>query len=140
MLTPEEFALKLAAAVDTIRPRLEIGLDKVGEFAQREAKHVIGTYQPGWPHLAESTLEKKAADTPLLETGAMRDSITRELEPLELKVTVGSKSKIALWQELGTSRIPPRPFLSLAMHRALPFAAETFQKIAATILLKGNKI
>jgi hypothetical protein len=135
MITTEEFALKLAAAVDTIRPRLEIGLDKVGEFAQREAKHVIGTYQPGWPHLAESTLEKKAADTPLLETGEMRDSIHKELVPAALAVVVGSKSKKALWQELGTSRIPPRPFLSLAMRNAMPFAAETFAKIAVTILM-----
>jgi hypothetical protein len=113
-------------------------LDKVGELAETMAVHYIGTYQTGWPHLAESTLAKKSADTPLLETGEMRDSITRELDPLELAVTVGSKSKIALWQEMGTSRIPPRPFLSLAMHRSLPFAQETFGKIAATILLKGK--
>ena len=139
MITTEQFALKLAAAIDTVKPRLEIGLDKVGELAQTMAVHYIGTYQTGWPRLAESTLEKKSADTPLLETGAMRDSIEKELDPIEMKVTVGSKSKIALWQELGTSRIPPRPFLSLAMHRALPFAAETFGKVAATILMSGRK-
>jgi phage gpG-like protein len=134
VITPEEFALKLAAAADTVKPRLEIGLDKVGELAETMAASYPGTYQTGWPRLAESTLEKKGADTPLLETGEMRDSIERDLDPIEMKVVIGSKSKIALYQELGTSRIPPRPFLSLAMHRAMPFAAETFRKIAATIL------
>jgi len=41
-----------------------------------------------WPPLAESTLARKADDTPLLETGQMRDSITHEVEDWE--ATVGA--------------------------------------------------
>jgi phage gpG-like protein len=135
MMTIEQFEQALAAQIKTVRPRLEIGLDKVGELASTMAAAYIGHYQPNWPRLAESTLKNKSADTPLLETGEMRDSIRHEVDPLELEVVVGSADPKALWQELGTSRIPPRSFLGLAMEHSLPFAEETFGKIAATILM-----
>jgi hypothetical protein len=44
---------------------------------------------------------------PLLRTGEMRDSI-------EYVVAVGSDLDVAVYQELGTSRIPPRSFLASA--------------------------
>jgi hypothetical protein len=50
-------------------------LEQVAQMVEGEAKRVIGTYDYGWPQLAASTLAKKAANTPLLETGDMRDSI-----------------------------------------------------------------
>ncbi|SIN82964.1 hypothetical protein SAMN05443247_00028 [Bradyrhizobium erythrophlei] len=134
MMTTEQFEQALSASIKTARPRLEIGLDKVGELASTMAAAYIGHYQPGWPRLAESTLERKAADTPLLETGEMRDSIRHEVDPIMLEMVVGSNDKRALYQELGTSRIPPRPFLGLAMAHSMPFAAETFGKIAVAIL------
>jgi len=40
-----------------------------------QAKAQIGKQHEEWPPLAPSTLAKKSADTPLLETGEMRDSI-----------------------------------------------------------------
>jgi hypothetical protein len=83
-----------------------------------EAKRVIGTYDYGWPSLAESTLAKKAADTPLLETGEMRDSIEWNAHGNEGHV--GSNNDKAVWQELGTSRIPPRSFLAGALHHEAP--------------------
>ncbi len=52
-----------------------------------------------------------------------------------LEVVVGSNDLRALWQELGTSRIPPRSFLGLAMENALPIAEEIFGKIAVTVLM-----
>ena len=64
----------------------------------------------------------------------MAHSITHELLPAELAVVIGSPDKTALYQELGTSRIPPRPFLELGLRNALPFAAETFGAIAVKIL------
>jgi phage gpG-like protein len=136
MMTTEQFEQALSVSIKTVRPRLEIGLDKVGELASTMAAAYIGHYQPGWPPLAESTLKNKAADTPLLETGEMRDSIRHEVDPIMLEVVVGSNDKRALWQELGTSRIPPRSFLGLAMAHSLPFAEETFGKIAVTILME----
>jgi hypothetical protein len=40
---------------------------------------------------------------------------------------------------MGTSRIPPRPFLEMGMKAALPFAEETFGKIAVSVLT-GEKL
>ena len=58
-MTTEQFdEAALSAQLKTIRPRLEIGLDKVGELAATMAAAYIGTYQEGWPQLAESTLKK----------------------------------------------------------------------------------
>ncbi len=137
MMTSEQFEAALAAQIKTVKPRLEIGLDKVGELAATMSVHYLGTYQEGWPALKPETIASKAhGDTPLLETGHMRDSISHEVNPFSVvaEVIVGSTDKKAVWQELGTSRIPPRPFLSLAMKHALPFAAQTFGEIAMKIL------
>ncbi len=139
MITSEQFEQVLAAQIKTIMPRLEIGLDKVGELASTMAAAYIGEYQPGWPALAESTITSKAAagfavPAPLLRTGEMRDSIKHEVDPILLEVVVGSNDKTALWQELGTVHIPPRSFLGLAMAHSMPFAEETFGMIAVKIL------
>jgi hypothetical protein len=92
-----------------------------------EAKRVIGTYDYGWPPLAESTKKDRIrqgfpADEPLLRTGKMRASIGYRVEiegaGLEVVGLVGSDDMIAVYQELGTWRIPPRSFLGeAAMHK-----------------------
>jgi phage gpG-like protein len=51
----------------------------------------------------------------LLRTGELRDSIHHDVT--ELVATIGSTSEIAEWQEFGTERIPPRPFLGPAAVR-----------------------
>lgn len=138
-----EFEAQLAAALAAVVPAIEIGLDKVGTLALTLAEHYPGTYQPGWPQLADSTLKDKAAQgfpvpSPLKRTGEMAASYRKELEPVELAVVIGSADKVALFQEIGTSRIPPRPVLSLAMTNSLPYAADVFGKIAVD-LLRGKK-
>ncbi len=136
MISTEQFEQQLLAAIKTVRPRLAVGLEKVGAMASTLAASYLGHYQPGWSPLKPETIERKATgDSPLLETGEMRDSITHEVLPAELAVIVGSTDKIAVYQELGTSRIPPRPFIEPAMKHALPFAEETFGKIAVQILM-----
>jgi len=139
MMTLTEFANQLEASIATIKPRLEIGLDKVGTLAQTLAAEYPGHYQPGWAPLAASTLrdkEKKGfpVPSPLLRTGEMAGSYRKELVPEALAVVVGSPEKVALWQEMGTSRIPPRPVLSLAMRNAIPYAKEVFAGIAVAVL------
>jgi phage gpG-like protein len=67
-----------------------------------------------WPPRAQSTISDKASHSfptpkPLLRTGEMRDSIEHTVHGLE--GAVGSDCEIAAFQELGTSRIPPRSFL-----------------------------
>lgn len=101
----------------------EIAMGVAGRIVQKDAQDRIGEYQeavggfPAWKQLAESTEAEKArlgypADAPLLRTGDMRDSIETEHNALE--AIIGSKDPVAKYQELGTNRIPPRPFLGPA--------------------------
>jgi phage gpG-like protein len=85
-------------------------VSKACEMVCAEAKRVIGTYDYGWTPLAPSTLAHKMMNTPLLESGALRASI--EWNSSGNEGYVGSNSDIAVFQELGTSRIPPRSFLA----------------------------
>src|ERR1700733_4246166 len=94
----------------------EVALETACKMIVAEAKSAIGTYTFEWPQLAESTQAERAregypANEPLLRTGEMRDSISYTIDKPGEEATVGSTSEIALWQELGTGKIPPRPFL-----------------------------
>jgi phage gpG-like protein len=91
-------------------------LEKAAVIVETEAKRVIGSYEYGWPPLAASTVERKGADTPLLETGELRDSIEHNVDGLV--ANIGSNNMKAVWHELGTSRVPPRSFLvQAAVHK-----------------------
>jgi phage gpG-like protein len=101
--------------------QIESDIDKLGpaiiaracEMVCARAKAMLGTYQDGWPALQPETIARKMrGDSPLLETGEMRDSI--EWNSSGLQGYVGSNNDRAVWMELGTSKVPPRPFLSLA--------------------------
>lgn len=98
-------------------------LDESAALIEKDAKAEIGTYQeavgpfPAWAPLAPSTVADRvrqgyAPDEPLLREGDLRDSITHETRGLD--AVVGSNSDIAVYQELGTEHIPPRPFLGPA--------------------------
>lgn len=101
-------------------------------LVKSRAKESIGHYQDGWDKLAVSTVLDKldkgyaavalpggdGGDNPLLRTGAMRDSITDQTSALEF--VVGSQSEIMVYQEIGTSRIPPRPVLAPALYKSVP--------------------
>jgi hypothetical protein len=75
-----------------------------------EARRVVGVGYDDWPALKPETLARKIGPGPLLETGELRESIGWQSEGLEGQV--GSNNDKAVWQELGTSRIPPRSFLA----------------------------
>src|ERR1700723_1050701 len=75
-------------------------LEKAAVIVEDEAKRVIGTYDYHWPPLAESTLRKKADDTPLLESGKLRDSISHTVE--SHRALIGTEEKSGLYAELGT--------------------------------------
>lgn len=111
------FAAFLGTLEAEVKHANHSALEKAARIVEEEAKRVIGTYDYNWPPLAASTLAKKAADTPLLESGALRDSIEHTVTHDEAQI--GSNSDIALYQELGTSRIPPRSFLAGSLqHKA----------------------
>jgi len=109
------FATGMIVEIDKAKHQ---ALEQGAQIIETEAKRVIGTYDYGWPPLAPSTLERKSADTPLLETGEMRDSIEHSINAKGDEALIGSDNDKAVWQELGTVKIPPRPFLmGAAQHK-----------------------
>jgi hypothetical protein len=51
------------------------------KILQDEAVRVLGTYDYGWPLLKPQTIARKeTGDSPLLETGDLRDSIERVVQ------------------------------------------------------------
>lgn len=106
--------LEFAAHLHQVDRNLhEVGpaiIRKACQMVCDEAKRVLGTDGYNWPALSPETLAHKMMPGMLLETGAMRDSIGWVAKGNEGQV--GTDSQIAVWQELGTSKIPPRPFLA----------------------------
>lgn len=116
----EMSVLQFAALLGTMRDDLAHGnrdaLEKAATIVETEAKSAVGTYKYGWPHLADSTLKQKGADTPLLRTGALRGSIEHAVVS-EHEAQVGSNDPKIAYHELGTTKMPPRPLLSEAAKR-----------------------
>lgn len=158
-----DFAKFLENSARTCKPRLEIGLAKVGGHTQVMAAEYIGHDMPAWAPLSQATLQgfrhphgfwikgkielgytgHVSATDPLLRTGHLRDSIEVAVEGLTM--AVGSKLKIALYQEMGTynpltGNIPPRPFIAPAALNSLPYAGEVFGTIAVSLLAPGAKV
>jgi phage gpG-like protein len=101
-----------------------------------EAKRVLGVGYEEWPALSPETLAHKMGIGPLLETGELRGSIEWNAEGNE--GYVGSNNDKAVWHELGTSRIPPRPFLMGAAIRMEPLIhAMAAKAVVACIAGKG---
>jgi len=124
----KQFAREMSSASATIATGLEAGFHVIVKEIEETAKEEIGVYQPAygpfdaWAPLAESTKADRvrrgyAEDDPLLRTGKLRDSI--ESEVVGLAAIIGTKSEIGLWQEGGTSHIPPRPFIGPAYVRGI---------------------
>lgn len=133
--SPIKFAEHLLQAVAAEPLALHEGLKVAVKLIEKTAKRKIGEYQKesgpfqDWAELAESTQEDRErkgypTDEPLLREGDLRDSIQSEVHILE--GVVGSKSPIAAYQEYGTDRIPPRPFIG-------PAAYENKEKIKAIV-------
>lgn len=112
-----EGAAFFTAANLSVERASKAAVTRSARLIRDEAKRVLGTYEYGWPPLAESTVENKATgDSPGLETGKMRRSIKYSVHgtPGHWHAHVGSNEPRALYFELGTSRQPPRSFLAAA--------------------------
>lgn len=123
----DQFASFLGRAAAKMTPELELAIVKLGHIVAEVAKSKIGQENKGWPPLASSTIEDKErrgypVPYPLLRTGELRDSIVDAVDGLTL--AVGSDEKNALYQETGTIKMPPRPFLMPAMLESLPAATK----------------
>lgn len=112
-----------------------VALERSAKLIQKAAKAKIGEYQESappfvaWAPLAESTQAERARlgypeDEPLLRDGTLRDSIQYRVGVGEAQI--GSDLDIAVYQELGTDKIPPRSFLGGA-------AVENGDKVAKIV-------
>ena len=101
------------------------------------AKAALGTYDFGWVPLKPETIASKVlGDSPLLETGALMNSIS--WTAAGNVGFVGSNSDIAVYQELGTSSIPPRSFLvSAAVHQEKEIVAMAAKAVRAVLRGEG---
>jgi len=133
----EQFARELSSASASIATGLEAGFRVIVKEIEETAKEEIGVYQPAygpfdaWAPLAESTKADRvrqgySEDEPLLRSGELRDSIQSEV--VGLAAIVGTKSEIGLWQEVGTDRIPPRPFIGPAYLRKIDPLMEAIEQ------------
>jgi phage gpG-like protein len=119
--TLETMAAHLLGVASAMPMAKHSALAHAAEIVKTEAVAEIGHYQgaagpfAAWAPLAESTLDRKAADTPFARNRQMRDSIGTIVG--EEEASVGSNDDRAVWQELGTVKIPARSFLGGAAVR-----------------------
>lgn len=119
------FSLFTAAALPVLTlAEMRRGLERCAVLVENTAKKEIGTYQdaigpfPAWLPLADSTQQERerlgyTPDDPLLRSGDMRDTIEHETD--QFRAVIGSKDDKAGYQEFGTDRVPPRPFMGPAV-------------------------
>jgi len=148
MLTLGELTLFMKASAARARTEVTLETHKVLAEVAKDAEALIGQELPQWPPLAESTIAEKqrlgytgqvSATDPLLRTGELRGSIESDAERTATGVegVVGSNSKVALYQEMGTAKIPPRPFLATAMMRSEDRFKEELGLFAHELLSPG---
>jgi hypothetical protein len=141
MMTPAEFAKLLERAAVRSKTEINIPTEIVMASVATDAKAAIGTYEYGWPQLADSTKQNRVSagfseNEPLIRRGDMRASVAwkAELSPEGAEGLVYSDDKIALYQELGTNRgIPPRSFLFKSLWLCGPVLAKTFGAFAENL-------
>lgn len=119
----ETFAREMAISSRAVHLELEVRFKMVVKDIEETAKTELGVYQPAvgpfnaWDPLADSTRADRvragySENDPLLRSGELRASI--ESETVGLAGIVGTKSEIGYWLEVGTERMPPRPFIGPA--------------------------
>jgi phage gpG-like protein len=117
-----EFAAKLAIASAEMEIATREVIAAACAILAEEAKSLIGVPHPEWPALAAVTLERKdGVNSPLLESGEMRDSIAWNSDAHE--GYVGSNDPLLRFHEFGSDKAgaawggpnPPRPVLGLAL-------------------------
>lgn len=117
----KEFSLlgfaKLLTELAVVEAVEHEALERAAVVVETEAKRVLGTYDYGWPPLAEATKAQRVAqgfseDEPGLRSGEMRDSIGHTT--LRSEALIGSDDEHLVFFDLGTTTQPPRPTLGAA--------------------------
>jgi len=135
------FAAHLLTMRADVELAMEAAVERACQMVETEAKDSLGHYHRGWPRLQPETIARKATgDSPLLETGEMRDSIEHTVvrEGREIHGYVGSNSDIAVYQELGTKTIPARSFLMGAAMRKEREVVEMTGRLVMGAMMQGG--
>jgi hypothetical protein len=137
-----EFATFLTEAVVKVEHAKHEALEEAAVIVETEAKAALGTYDYGWPQLAQSTQEQRSAqgftpNDPGLRSGEMRDSLGHKVEGDTAHI--GSDDDHLVYFELGTSKQPPRSDLAKA---AMSKEKEVCQLLGRGTmpLLTGSKV
>lgn len=148
MLSFGDLALFFEASARRVRPELTRETSGLLDGAVKEAQAMIGHELEEWPALAPRTVAEKQArgftgqiseTDPLLRTGKLRDSIERTAEETAAGAegVLGSSDPVAEYQEMGTPKIPPRPFLAPSMVSAQARSYDAFGHLAVELLTPG---
>ena len=90
----------------------------------------------------ETIARKTTGDSPLLETGELRDSIKWNSDKHE--AYVGTDNPKGIWHEFGTGQvtpiIPPRPFLGAAMVASEKEIHKIFERNVARAFAGGGEL
>jgi phage gpG-like protein len=138
-----EFAAHLLTMEADLKLAEEAIVVKGCKIMQRAAKGMLGIPQPIWAPLKPETIAHKGkGNTPLLETGAMKESIAITAPVKEGNVTagyVGTNNPKAVFQEFGTSHIPSRPFLGAVAIGRAGQVQEMAAKIVYNTMVNGGR-
>lgn len=148
MISFEQYADFLEGSAARVEPLTQVALKAVGVHAVSLATEYIGHELTEWAPLSPGYVAAKrrqgftgrvSGTDPWLRTGETRDSIADQVQGHQ--VVVGSPLDKALWMEVGTSRMPPRPLFALAMNNATEYAGDVFYDAAVALLVPpGAKV
>lgn len=136
----------LASALTGVAVGIDVHMREAMEGAckviEDSAKEAIGTYTFNWPQLAESTQDDRvskgfSANEPLLRTGELQASIEHHVVSGH-EGYIGTNDPVAKYQEYGTDKIPPRPFLGGAVEAKGEEVAACFGSRAVKAIMGGK--
>src|SRR4051812_23724002 len=115
----EQLTAKLLEVEIGFRARMTPALKNAASVVEFEAKRRLGHHQPEWAPLTQRTKEDRIRlgyddERTLVRTGGLRDSIGVQIDAAGLEAHIGSDLPAAEAHEMGTERIPARPFLAPA--------------------------
>jgi hypothetical protein len=146
MISFEQYARFLQRSAARAEPLIGVALARVGDHALSLATEYVGHELPQWEPLSAGYVAQKRKDgltgrvsatDPWLRTGETVESFAAVVEGHS--AVLGSPLDKAMWNELGTSRAPPRPVLALAMQNATEFAEDVFYEAAVALLVPAGE-
>jgi HK97 gp10 family phage protein len=143
-----QFAAHLISLETAVQIQAERALEHAAATIENKAKEELGNYQPAvgpfpaWAPLAESTLAQHkrlgVGESPLLVTGQLYASIEHEARGGE--AVIGTKMDIGAYQEFGTTKIPPRPFMGPAALTSQQKVEKIMAASMVNALVGGNAL